>query len=106
MAQRAKLRGLPVIALAGTIGKGVDVNFAHGIDAFASILKRPCTLKEAIGDAAKLVVRAAEDTLRMIGVGLALAHGVVGRRSQRRAKPVPAPSGLPLAGLPQPAFSG
>jgi glycerate kinase len=92
--------------LAGTIGKGVDVNFAHGIDAFASILKRPCTLEEAIGDAAKLLVRAAEDALRMIGVGLALAHVAAGPRSQRRTKPVAAASGLSLAGLPQPAFSG
>jgi glycerate 2-kinase len=85
VAQRAKRRGLPVIALAGTIGKGVDVNFSHGIDAFASILKRPCTLEEAIGDAAKLLVRAAEDALRMIGVGLALAHGAAGRRPRLRA---------------------
>jgi glycerate 2-kinase len=87
VAQRAKLRGLPVIALAGTIGKGVDVNFSHGIDAFASILKRPCTLEEAIGDAAKLLVRAAEDALRMIGVGLALAHGATSRRPRLRAVP-------------------
>lgn len=72
VARRAKLRGLPVIALAGTIGRGVDVNFAHGIDAFASILKRPCTLEEAIADAGKLLRRAAEDALRMVAVGMAL----------------------------------
>jgi glycerate 2-kinase len=73
VAQRAKRRNLPVIALAGTIGKGVRVNLDHGIDAFASILKRPCTLEEAIDNAAKLLVRAAEDAIRMVGVGLALA---------------------------------
>lgn len=72
VARRAKLRGLPVIALAGTIGRGVDVNFEHGIDAFASILKRPCTLEEAIADAGKLLRRAAEDALRMVAVGMAL----------------------------------
>jgi glycerate kinase len=106
VAQRAKLRGLPVVALAGTIGKGVDVNFSHGIDAFASILKRPCTLEEAIGDAAKLLVRAAEDALRMIGVGLTLAHAVAARRPGRRQRPAEVAAASPLAALPQPAFSG
>ena len=74
VAMRAKKRGLPVIALAGTIGKGVRVNFEHGIDAFASILKRPCTLEDATANAGKLLVRAAEDALRMVAVGLTLAR--------------------------------
>lgn len=72
VARRAKLHGLPVIALAGTIGRGVEVNFEHGIDAFASILKRPCTLEEAIAQAAQLLRRAAEDALRMVAVGMHL----------------------------------
>jgi glycerate kinase len=74
VARRAKQRGLPVIALAGTIGSGVDANFAHGIDAFASIVKRPCTLDEAFANAGKWLARAAEDALRMVAVGLRLAR--------------------------------
>lgn len=74
VARRAKLRGLPVIALAGTIGKGVRLNFEHGIDAFASILKRPCSLDEAIENAEKLLTRAAEDAVRMVSVGIGLAR--------------------------------
>ncbi len=74
VARRAKQRGLPVIALAGTIGKGVTSNFEHGIDAFASILKRPCTLEEAIEKASKLLTRAAEDAVRMVRVGMLLAR--------------------------------
>lgn len=81
--RRAKAEGLPVIALAGTIGKGVTLNFEHGIDAFASILKRPCSLDEAIGDASKLLVRAAEDAARMILVGMRLNHAGMARRSPR-----------------------
>ncbi|MBL0936721.1 MAG: glycerate kinase [Rhizobiaceae bacterium] len=82
VARRAKLRGLPVIALAGTIGKGAASNFAHGIDAFASIVKRPCSLDEAIEKADKFLVRAAEDATRMILVGMMLAasQGGAGRR--------------------------
>lgn len=73
VAHRAKEHGLPVIALAGTIGKGVVTNFDHGIDAFASILTKPCSLAEAIESADKLLVRAADDAVRMVGVGIKLA---------------------------------
>ena len=81
VAHRAKLRGLPVIALAGTVGKGVRINFDHGIDAFASILTRPCTLEQAIIEAPKLLARAAEDAMRMVSVGMRL------RPASSRAKP-------------------
>jgi glycerate kinase len=71
--RRAEARGVPTIALAGTIGRGVDQTFDHGISAFASILKRPCTLEEAIRDGEKLLRHATEDALRMMSVGLRLS---------------------------------
>ncbi len=74
VASRAKKTGKPVIALAGTIGKGVRLNFDYGIDAFASILTRPCTLEDAIDEAPKLLARSAEDAVRMILVGMQI-HG-------------------------------
>ena len=74
VARRAKEHGLPVVALAGTIGKGVTANFDHGIDAFSSILKRPCKLEDAIAAADKLLVRAAEDSMRMVCVGIGLSR--------------------------------
>jgi len=70
VARRAKQKGVPVIVLAGTIGKGVRLNFDHGIDAFASILTRPSTLEDAIASAPKLLQRAAEDAVRMVRVGM------------------------------------
>mgnify|MGYP003626520861 CR=1 len=60
--------------MAGTIGKGVDQTFAHGISAFASILKRPCTLEEAIRDGERLLRSAAEDAIRMMTVGLRMSQ--------------------------------
>lgn len=48
IARRAKTAGVPVVALAGTIRKGVRLNFDCGIDAFASILTLPCSLEDAI----------------------------------------------------------
>lgn len=72
VAVRARRIGVPVIALAGTIGKGVRLNFDHGINAFASILSRPCSLEDAIQLAPKLLARAAEDATRMVMVGMTL----------------------------------
>lgn len=74
VAHRAKRMGVPVIALAGTLGKGVRLNFEHGIDAFASILSRPCSLEDAISSAPKLLARAAEDAVRMVMVGMSLRN--------------------------------
>jgi glycerate kinase len=71
--RRARKKGVPVIALAGTIGKGAALNFEHGIDAFASIVKGPCSLDDAIARAPKLLRRAAEDATRMVLVGMTLA---------------------------------
>lgn len=80
--RRARERGVPVIALAGTIGKGCAENFAHGIQAFASIVKRPCTLQEAIRDAEELLIHAAEDAVRMVRVGLMLNTNARARRTR------------------------
>ncbi len=72
VARRARARGIPTIALAGTIGSGVNQTLDTGIDAFASIIKRPCTLEAAMEDGQKLLRRAAEDAMRMIFVGMRL----------------------------------
>jgi glycerate kinase len=71
-AEVARLAGfydVPVIALAGTIGRDADINFAHGIDSFASILQAPCTLVEAIDAAPRLLTNAAERAMRMVLAG-------------------------------------
>ena len=69
VARRAKEFHLPVIALAGTIGTDARANLHCGIDAYASILEKPCTLEEAIGHAPDLLKRAAEQLMRTICVG-------------------------------------
>ncbi|MCV3271307.1 glycerate kinase [Roseobacter sinensis] len=72
VARRARERGIQTIALAGTLGKGVRETLDNGIDAFASIIKRPCSLDEAIHKGEKLLRRAAEDAMRMMIVGMRL----------------------------------
>lgn len=69
VARRAKKYNLPVIALAGTIGKDAAINLNHGIDSFESILNAPCTLESAIANAPQLVTNAAERSMRLLLVG-------------------------------------
>lgn len=71
--RRAKRHGLPVIALAGTLGKGAALNLQHGIDAYASIMQRPCSLEEAIAKASRLLTQATEEVIRLVRVGTLLA---------------------------------
>lgn len=70
---RAKKFGLPVVAIAGTIGPGARVNYEAGIDAFTCILQKPSTLDEAVEDAERLTRESAECVMRMIAVGRMLA---------------------------------
>lgn len=71
--RRAALKGIPVIALAGTVGAGATSNLSHGISAFSSILSVPSSLADAIAGAPRLLAEAAEQAVRMVGSGLALA---------------------------------
>ncbi|PXY25316.1 glycerate kinase [Prauserella coralliicola] len=73
VARRAKLFGKPVIALAGTIGRGARTTHDAGIDAYAGILAAPVPLAEAIEHAEDLVADATERALRLVLVGSALA---------------------------------
>ncbi|SMO43861.1 glycerate kinase [Paracoccus laeviglucosivorans] len=74
VSRRARELGIPTVALAGTIGKGARQTYGHGIAAYVSIVKRPCSLDEAIGKGAKLLRRAAENAMRMMLVGQQLAE--------------------------------
>lgn len=78
VSRRAEALGIPTIALAGTIGKGARDTLDHGISAFASIVKRPCSLEEAIAQGEKLLCRAAEDAMRMLLVGERLSQRAPG----------------------------
>ncbi|MDQ3688233.1 MAG: glycerate kinase [Acidobacteriota bacterium] len=73
VASRAKKFKLPVIAIAGTIGKEAEINYEHGIDAIFSMLKKPCTLDEAIADAGAMLTECAENVMRTVMLGRALA---------------------------------
>jgi glycerate 2-kinase len=73
VARLAALRDVPVIALAGTVGEGVQAAVDAGLDAYSSILTRPCTLTEALTEARDLLMSSAEQTMRLLLVGRRLA---------------------------------
>jgi len=69
VAKLAKRYHLPVIALAGTVGKNARANLETGIDSYTSILSGPCTLAEAIQGPSEMLVDTAEQVMRTILVG-------------------------------------
>jgi glycerate kinase len=77
VARLAKMHGIPVVVLAGTIGKDAGNNYAYGIDAFTTILQTPCTLEHAILHCESLVESAAERLLRTIMVGMHMSQRAV-----------------------------
>jgi len=64
VAQIAKEKNIPVIALAGGLGQKYKSLYAKGFDGIFSITYRPMTLQEAIDNAAVLLEDAAENLIR------------------------------------------
>lgn len=73
VARRAKRRGKPVIALAGSIGQGADQVHDVGIDAVMGIIPVPMDLARAIAEASDLVADATERALRLVLLGATMA---------------------------------
>ena len=72
VAARAKQRGIPVVAIAGSLGNGFQDVREHGIDALAAITTAPMTLDEASERAAELIADSTEQALRLMQVGAAV----------------------------------
>ncbi len=75
VARRATARGIPVIGISGSLGRGFQDVHAHGIDAAAAIVCAPMTLEEASSRAAELAACAAEEALRFLKAGARVFGG-------------------------------
>ena len=69
VAERASSRGVPVIAISGSLGEGYSEVHSHGIDAAAAITCAPMTLDNASDRAGGLAAGATEEALRFMKVG-------------------------------------
>ncbi len=66
VARLAKKQGIPVVAIAGSLGEGYKVVHDMGIDAVFSLVSGPMTLDDAMGRTGELVSATAEEIARVI----------------------------------------
>ena len=69
VARRAKRKGIPVIAVCGSLGKGYEDVHAEGIDVVVSIVSAPMTLDEASARASELIADTVAEAMRSMKVG-------------------------------------
>ncbi|QFZ81917.1 glycerate kinase [Variovorax paradoxus] len=65
VARRANQAGIPVVAIVGSVADGADTVHEIGIDAYFSIVDRPCSMADAMSRAPELVARATEQVVRL-----------------------------------------
>ncbi len=70
----ARHAGVPVVAIAGSLGKDYQALYAAGIHAAFSIVSGPCTLQDACEQASILLEERAQDIMRL---WLAARHNVI-----------------------------
>ena len=70
VAQRAKARNIPTIAISGSLGDGYELVHELGIDAAFSILDCCMTLEDAMSETATLVAKATEQACRAVRVSI------------------------------------
>ncbi len=64
VAQEAQKFNVPTIALAGSVGEGIDKLYEHGINAVFSIMNSPMSLQHAMDHAAELISSTTEQVMR------------------------------------------
>src|SRR6056297_353248 len=68
VSRSAAEKDIPVIAIAGTLGKGVEKVLDHGINSYFSIIDRPAELKEIIEKSPELLSNLSEQIIRTIRI--------------------------------------
>ncbi|MGE4335626.1 MAG: glycerate kinase [Pigmentiphaga sp.] len=65
----ARERGVPVIAICGSLAPGYEALYDEGLTAAFSLVKGPATLEEACAEAGRWLERCARDVGRLLAVG-------------------------------------
>lgn len=65
VAMIAKQHHVPVIALAGSLGQGIENLYEHGFTAIMSIINQPMNLQTAMEKTSELLVQSAEQVIRI-----------------------------------------
>lgn len=69
VARRGKRAGLPVIALAGSLGNDLDEVYAHGIDAVFACVPRAMPLADVLAEARTNLARTARNVAALLALG-------------------------------------
>ena len=80
VARLAKARGIPVIAMAGTLGAGYEKVYEYGIDSVVPILDRTMNFEASISRAHQLLRSATSRTMRILKIGATLPVGQISPR--------------------------
>ncbi len=78
VASLAKARGIPVVAISGSLGERYREVHHHGIEAVAAITCYPMSIDEASERAAELLAGATEEALRFMQVGARISRPGLG----------------------------
>jgi glycerate kinase len=68
VAQLCKRLGVPCVALAGSIGSGVEAVHELGVTAYFGVAPRPASLEESLAHAESWIADSAEQAVRLFGV--------------------------------------
>ena len=68
VSRSAAKKNIPVIAIAGTLGEGVEKVLDHGINSYFSIIDRPAELKDIIERSPELLAEVSEQIIRTIQI--------------------------------------
>ena len=75
VARIAAALGIPVIAIAGSLGEGYQSAYAHGFAGISSVISSPVSPDEALVDSTAKLAEATERTLRLFRAGMRLRAG-------------------------------
>ena len=70
VAKVAEKLGIPVLCVSGSLGKGYESIYSHGISAATSCVQRPMSLDESMANAPDLIARATERICKAIAIGM------------------------------------
>ncbi len=68
VARRAAPLGVPVIALAGSLGRGFEAVYDHGISAAVCIVDRPMSMRVSVARSSELLASSAERAMRLLAI--------------------------------------
>ena len=68
VARRAAPLGIPVIALAGILGRGFEAVYDHGISAAMCIVDRPLSMRVSVARTSEMLASAAERAMRLLAI--------------------------------------